>query len=178
MSIIHELKDPFPHLIVENMYDEEELELIWEELKFLTKPGKLLNPEEYGVAGAKYGNPQTTALGIQLDNIYTDRNFSNILNLNRKLFNYTQIYSKLSPHYIKFERSNSDITKIRYYHDGESYSPHADVKYDTLVAHILTKLQKNFLEENFIFQIITIKYLVIITFVLLPHHIFTMVCEK
>jgi len=24
---------PFPHLIIENFYNEEELELIWEELK-------------------------------------------------------------------------------------------------------------------------------------------------
>ena len=36
-------KDPFPHLIVEDFYNEKELELIWEELNFYTKPGKLLN---------------------------------------------------------------------------------------------------------------------------------------
>jgi len=33
---------PFPHMIIDNFYTEEELELIWEELKFYTKPGKLL----------------------------------------------------------------------------------------------------------------------------------------
>ena len=26
--------DPFPHLILENFYNEEELNLVWEELKF------------------------------------------------------------------------------------------------------------------------------------------------
>ena len=35
---------PFPHLILENFYNEEELNLVWEELKFYTKPGKLLEP--------------------------------------------------------------------------------------------------------------------------------------
>ena len=35
--------EPFPHLIYHNFYDDEELELIWEELKFLTKPNKLIH---------------------------------------------------------------------------------------------------------------------------------------
>ena len=40
--------DPFPHLIIRNFYNEEELKLIWEELNFLTKPGKLLEAKDYG----------------------------------------------------------------------------------------------------------------------------------
>ena len=40
--------DPFPHLILENFYNEEELELVWEELKFYTKPGKLLEAKDFG----------------------------------------------------------------------------------------------------------------------------------
>ena len=35
-------KEPFPHLIIEDFYNPEELDLIWEELNFYTKPGKLL----------------------------------------------------------------------------------------------------------------------------------------
>ena len=31
------LKDPFPHMIVENFYNDDELKLIWEELDFYTK---------------------------------------------------------------------------------------------------------------------------------------------
>ena len=41
------LTDPFPHIIVEDVYEEQELELIWEEFNFFTKRGKLLRPEEY-----------------------------------------------------------------------------------------------------------------------------------
>ena len=40
-------KEPFPHLIVEDFYNEKELELIWEELNFYTKPGKLLEAKDY-----------------------------------------------------------------------------------------------------------------------------------
>ena len=41
-------EEPFPHIIVKNFYNEEELELIWEELNFYTKPGKLLKAEDFG----------------------------------------------------------------------------------------------------------------------------------
>lgn len=144
MSLVHELKEPFPHLIIENMYDDQELKLIWEELNFLTKPGKLLSPKHYGAVITEEGDSYTTALGIHLDQVYANRNISNILQINRKLFNYTQIYGKLSPHHIKFERSNHDITKIRYYHDGESYRPHADTSFDTLACTYFHKTPKKF----------------------------------
>ena len=50
--------DPFPHLILENFYNEEELELVWEELKYYTKPGKLLEPKDFGgVVGAIVTDP-------------------------------------------------------------------------------------------------------------------------
>ena len=37
--------NPFPLMVIENFYNEEELSLIWDELNFYTKPGKLLNAE-------------------------------------------------------------------------------------------------------------------------------------
>ena len=40
--------DPFPHLIFNNFYNKNELELIWEELNYYTKPGKFLQPKNYG----------------------------------------------------------------------------------------------------------------------------------
>ena len=40
--------EPFPHVVFYNFYNKEELELIWEELNFYTKPGKLLPAKDYG----------------------------------------------------------------------------------------------------------------------------------
>ena len=40
------LHTPFPHLIFHNFYNDEELDLIWEELNFYTKPDKLLDVKE------------------------------------------------------------------------------------------------------------------------------------
>ena len=80
--------EPFPLMVVHNYYNELELNLIWEELNFYTKPGKLVEAKDYGgVVG------HTNAKAIILDKIYKNdsevdyRNISNILTVNRKLFN-------------------------------------------------------------------------------------------
>ena len=39
---------PFPHIIVKNFFNEEELKLIWQELEFYSHPGKLLKAENFG----------------------------------------------------------------------------------------------------------------------------------
>ena len=60
-------EEPFPHLIGYNFYNDEELELIWEELKFYTKPGKLLRAKDFGgVVGG------TNSHALELDSIYRD----------------------------------------------------------------------------------------------------------
>ena len=35
--------EPFPHLVFHNFYTDEELDLIWEELNFYTRPKKLFD---------------------------------------------------------------------------------------------------------------------------------------
>ena len=77
------LHTPFPHLIFHNFYNDEELDLIWEELNFYTKPDKLLDVKEYlGVVD------KTNAKAIYLDVVYPKkfRKLSNILTVNRKIF--------------------------------------------------------------------------------------------
>ena len=39
--------EPFPHLVFHNFYTDEELDLIWEELNFYTRPKKLFDVEDY-----------------------------------------------------------------------------------------------------------------------------------
>ena len=42
--------EPFPHVIFHNLYNNDELHLIWEELNYYTKPGKLLEKPGSGVS--------------------------------------------------------------------------------------------------------------------------------
>tara|TARA_B100001989_G_scaffold854_1_gene624 strand:+ start:929 stop:1561 length:633 start_codon:yes stop_codon:yes gene_type:complete len=119
------LNDPFPHMIVENFYNDDELKLIWEELDFYTKDGKLFDAEEFGGIVNK-----TNSKAIWLDKVFPKkyRSLSNILTVNRKLFDSAVLDAFSSVHdccsIAKFV--NHDTTKVRYYHDGNYYEPHTD----------------------------------------------------
>ena len=118
-------RDPFPHMIVKNFYNESELKLIWEELDFYTKDGKLFDAHEFGGVIDK-----TNSKAIWLDKIFSKkyRNLSNILKVNRKLFDSAVLDAFSTTHdccsIAKF--CNYDVTKVRYYHDGDYYEPHTD----------------------------------------------------
>jgi Rps23 Pro-64 3,4-dihydroxylase Tpa1-like proline 4-hydroxylase len=110
------------------MYTDEELGLIWQELDFLTHSSKLEDPSVYLGAKDSLGNYLTNAKALRLETVYQKREYSNILNVNRKLFRegFTQLFSELSPDLKFIPLVNTDTTKIRYYQNGEYYNPHTD----------------------------------------------------
>ena len=150
-------QNPFPHLIVENFYDENELKLIWEELDFYTKPGKLLNAEHFGGVVEK-----TNSKALFLDDIYKDlsnengpnyRKLSNILEVTRKVFvsGILNEFAVLHPCCSIVNDCNWDTTKVRYYHDNEYYRPHTDSKMPFLAFSYFYKEPKRFEGGDLIF---------------------------
>ena len=134
--------EPFPHLIIENFYDDEELDLIWEELKYYTKPGKLLEAEDFGGVVGK-----TNSHALSLDDVYVKyRSLSNILTVNRKLFTSSalDIFAKIHDCCSHAVFCNEDYTKIRYYHNGEYYDPHTDKSTQFLAFSYFYKEPKKF----------------------------------
>lgn len=120
---------PFPYLIIEDFYDEEELGLIWRELDFLTDLDKFLGPEQTGTAHFDDGKAAKQNRGLFLDNLYSERTISNILTINRKLINCGVIQT-ISKHSLMFKGMpdcNHDDTLISYYEDSEYYKPHKDI---------------------------------------------------
>ena len=143
---------PFPHMILEDFYNEEELELIWEELKFYTKPGKLLEAKDFGGVVDK-----TNSHAISLDTLYRNyirkdnskvnyRSISNILTVNRKIFTsgILDVFAKIHDCCGIAPLSNHDITKVRYYHNGEYYEPHTDKSVQFLSFSYFYKEPKKF----------------------------------
>ena len=110
------LKDPFPHLILYNFYNDNELKLIWEELNFYTKKDKLLEAKDYG------GIPEkTNSKAIWLDKVYLDkyRSLSNILTVNRKMFDKVilDLFSDIHDCCSIAKDCNFDVTKaVSYTH--------------------------------------------------------------
>ena len=117
--------EPFPHVIFHNFYSKHELDLVWEELDFYTRPGKFLEAKNFGGVINK-----TNSHALLLDDIYTDkhRKLSNILTVNRKVFDGSvlDVFSGIHDCCSIARDSNWDCTKVRYYHDGEYYEPHTD----------------------------------------------------
>ena len=128
MSYIVQVKHPFPYLRIENLYSTEELELIAQELDFLTYPDKLEGPLLTATAKDEDNNPLKENRGLFLDEIYPKRNISNILKVNRKIFQseYLDSFSDLCFGYQNIKRCNLDHTLINYYENGGYYKPHCD----------------------------------------------------
>ena len=147
---------PFPHLIVKNFYNEKELELIWEELKFYTKPGKLYDAKDLGGIV-----DNTNSKAIILDQLYRNyshkqsenvdgnpnyRLMSNILTVTRKIFNsgILEVFSNIHGCCSIAKFANWDATKVRYYHNGEYYEPHTDKSMQFLAFYYIHKEPKKF----------------------------------
>lgn len=118
---VENLSEPFFHSIVYDFYNQEEEKLIWQELNFLNKLGKLLPPTETGDP-----NSSPNKVGVFLDRLYKNhRNFSNILNVNRKIFKIKNLlYENPFSRYLPLV--DEDLTMISYYEDGSYYLPHHD----------------------------------------------------
>lgn len=124
------MQEPFPHLVITDVYSEQELKLIWQELDFLTSASKLLPAN---MQGSMDGNH----LSIVLDAIYTQRNISNILTLNRKIYSkeIREAFSSLSPLLGHINLVNKDLTKIKYYENFNNYQKHQDTARFTAVTY-------------------------------------------
>lgn len=133
-------QEPFPHAIIRNFYDQEELSLIWRELDFLTSPHKLEHPSLHGSSGIDQltGLPLAESLGLELDQAYSgNRNISDILRLNRKIFQpeIIQTFESLSPLLGHLKIINEYFTKIKYYENGNYYRKHEDTSRFTVLTY-------------------------------------------
>ena len=124
-----------PVIVIDKFYDDIAKQKIMEELFFLNNDHrKLLSPADTGSAwepdddavdGKKYLKRNK---GISLDNIYSDRNVSNILSENRKLFSpaVTEECANYHPLFRYLGAISKDATLVSYYEDSDYYAPHMD----------------------------------------------------
>ena len=146
------LSEPFPHLIAENFYDEEELKILWEVLDLITEEQKFVSPGE--IHGAwNYVNDRKVFLtnhkAILLNNFHKEKSYSGIFELFKKRFDYEFFNSFVSrfPQFISLlhvgHHSYCQI-KARYYANGEYYKPHTDYKHDCVIFTYFNKDPKKY----------------------------------
>lgn len=150
---IYKIKNPFPYLKIENIYNDEELRLIWQELDFLTHPQKLKPPEKTYSAKDNHGNVLKNNSAIFLEDTYTNRELSNILTINRKIFTdpFVPEFADLNFAYNLFYHTNFDSTMISYYENGGYYKPHFDGAVYTILTWFFRE-PKQFTGGNFSFS--------------------------
>ena len=112
-------KEPFEYIIIDNTYTEEELKLIFLELDFWSLSNNLMGPEHTGTAKWSNGNPKKKNKGVFLDDVYTNRSFSNILKFNRKIYNIeiqqpSVIFNFLKESLAMVSPDNTSITKAQW----------------------------------------------------------------
>lgn len=129
------IQSPFPHVIIEDFYTKDELFLIWQEFNFLISKNKTY--QDYGTALREDGSLKASGIKVSLDDIYNDRNASNILTINRKIFDQEllNIIASLHPLMGGIKRCNKDGTFIRYYDEDDQYHPHFDVARFTAISY-------------------------------------------
>jgi len=145
--IIHKIREPFPHLIIEDFYNKDELKLIWQELDFLTSANKLIPANLDG------STQNSNALSASLDNIYKDLKYSNIALINQKILlpEIKNEFLSLSEFFGHITMVNRIFTKIKYYENGHNYHKHKDTSKFTGINY-LYKEPKQFEQGDLYFD--------------------------
>ena len=129
MMITKIFNDIIPYMIIDNYYDEEELRLIWEELDFLSYPHKLKRSTKEGGGAIDKDTDELLKHNFHryIDQVYSERELSNILTVNRKLFDDDYKILKQHPHWF-FQNVvfNKDYTQVGYYENNDHYGEHTD----------------------------------------------------
>lgn len=117
---------PFFYAVIDGMYSPDQILTIQKELQFLELSKQDPNRTKSATSDGellKYGD------GIFLDNVYQDRSFSQLLTLNRKLFDRQIVLElrKSNCFYDNISRCNKDYTLVNFYGNNNFYKPHRDL---------------------------------------------------
>ena len=152
---IENLNFGFPVILIDDYYSKNELSLIWNDLNFFGDKNILYsenNPRSGSATDGK-GNILKKNYTVFLDDLFSyDRNFSNILKVNRKLFTEWENIIKQNNHWIYQNFvCLRDTTIVSYYENDNFYDLHRDCSYVTSLFWTY-KEPKRFQGGNLIFE--------------------------
>jgi hypothetical protein len=136
-------KDSPPILKINNFYTADELQRIWRELEYIFNSSKLTPPDLKNSA-CKNGVPIKNNFSVYLDDVYSDREFSEILTVNRKIFirEFIQTCISINPIFKYIEISNRDSTLVSYYNDACNYAEHEDAATISCISYFFKEPQR------------------------------------
>jgi len=120
------VRKPTPHLLLDNIFSEEELKLVWTELNFI-HPN--LEPPQHTDGAKINGEVIKKNSGIFLYDVYKKYTYSHILKLiYQKIYHNQDLKNKWEVAWTKdfFSSSNWDSALVSYYEDLDNYKSHCD----------------------------------------------------
>ena len=140
---IHYFPEPFPHIVIERFFEEDELASIWDELKFLTYAHKLQGPDRTAAASENGKDFKKNGKGIFLFDVYRNNDTSDIIRCSAKLFNkqLAEIFSNFNYLFDYVRCSNRYGLLLNYYGDGDYYLSHRDNSTMTAVITLFKEPQ-------------------------------------
>ncbi len=134
--------DEVPYLLKRDVFSDEELRLIFDELQFLNNPYLMQPPESTGSAFTG-GNIIKKNNGVFLRNVYSREDASSIIILLKdKLGQYVHEYSKLHITNLNAAKSNELWFLVSYYENSDYYKPHEDATFATALFWFNKEPQK------------------------------------
>ena len=117
-----------PVVIADNLFTSREYELMFEEFKRIKARGLLLDGDQTLGATNKEGKSLNNNMSCFLDFLYNERNLSDMLVINRKIFSQPVVSKlcELHPFYEYLKAINSDGTLLSYYDSYQNYGDHVD----------------------------------------------------
>ena len=116
--------EPIPYLLVKNYFDDKDVDSMLKELRFLTPKMTFID----GTNLPSKDHKKNTQIG--LDDLYQDRETSNILNTMNKIYDDSELTQKLNDmswFYKVWEYTNFDQSFVAYYENSDYYKAHRDM---------------------------------------------------
>jgi len=116
-----------PVAIVDNYYDEKELEDIWSEIHFLNRNNKLSPPEKTNAATEEDGTAKKSGNGLFLYEVYNEaEKHSEIVKNSKKLFDISEELIKKHFFFNYIGKCKRDDLLLNYYENQDYYKKHKD----------------------------------------------------
>lgn len=116
-----------PLLVCKNFFDAEELDLIWDELNFLSNPVLMQPPGSTGTSSDTEGRPLKSNKGVFLEQIYKEPVVSSIWRCTKKIFSgFTSEFGNMHMANRLVLATTRSKTLVSYYENGDYYLPHLD----------------------------------------------------
>ena len=92
--------EPFPYVLIDELYNEWELEELWEEMEYLCSPRRLVVADlNNGSATSPNGELLKFNHCQYLEDVYQNRNHSSILQITEKIFMENRKFFMSHPHW-------------------------------------------------------------------------------